>query len=185
MFRYAGEEGDDPPPPPPPLRDFALADFVAAPKPTSLSSLSPLTPLDSPIYNYIIVFLLSSIFLSSFRSLRKSWYNLSRRRAFFSFLVEGIVRIFGAGRAAWLALCQFARLRCICFIGIQLIQCIMKWQAEVPTAKSFTSGVQEAYRRLMLFLGLRSPMVQIERIFQAAGDESGAEEPTADALRAL
>ena len=58
MFRYAGEEGDDPPPPPP-LRDFALADFVAAPKPTSLSSLSPLTPLDSPIYNYIIVFLLS------------------------------------------------------------------------------------------------------------------------------
>eukprot|EP00434_Breviolum_minutum_P016309 symbB.v1.2.014371.t1/scaffold956.1/size149065/4 len=92
---YAGEEGD---PPRPPLRDFALTDFVAAPKPTSLS---------------------------------KGWYNLSRRRAFFTFLAEGIVRIFGSERVH------------------------MLHRDSLDPSLSLESGIHESYNRLMAFLGLR------------------------------
>eukprot|EP00435_Cladocopium_sp_Y103_P019000 s4522_g4.t1 len=99
MNWYAGREDD---PPRPPLKDFALADFVAAPKPTSLSNLG-----------------------------LNKWYNLSRRRAFFTFLAEGIVRIFGNERVH------------------------MLHRDSLDPSLTADSGIREAYNRLVAFLGLR------------------------------
>lgn len=96
MNWFAGKAED---PIPPKLREFALSDFVAAPKRTSLSDI---------------------------------WYNLSRRRAFFTRFAEGVLRIMG---------------------GLDRVH--MLHRDSVDASLAGPAGVREAYDRLAKFLGLQ------------------------------